>query len=70
MSALTQYYHKAGATKLHKSAEFAYDALASRVEKKDLFDPNNTRRYYYNYKWQVLCEYNGSGVFQRWFAYG
>ena len=22
------------------------------------------------YKWQVLTEYNGSGVFQRWFAYG
>jgi len=30
-------------------AEFAYDALGRRVEKKDLIDPNNTRRYYYNW---------------------
>ena len=51
-------------------AEFAYDALGRRVEKKDLIDPNNTRRYYHNYNWQVLAEYNGSGVFQQWFAYG
>jgi len=51
-------------------AEFAYDALGRRVEKKDLIDPNNTRRYYYNYKWQVLTEYNGSGVFKQWYAYG
>jgi len=51
-------------------AEFAYDALGRRVEKKDLIDPNNTRRYYHNYKWQVLTEYNGSGVFKQWYAYG
>jgi len=37
----------AGQTK----AEFAYDALGRRIEKKDLVDPNNTRRYYYNYNW-------------------
>ena len=43
---------------------------ASGIEKKDLIDPNNTRRYYYNYKWQVLCEYNGSDEFQQWYAYG
>ncbi|MDH4241471.1 MAG: hypothetical protein OEW48_18080 [Phycisphaerae bacterium] len=24
----------------------------------------------YNYKWQVLAEYNGSDEFQQWFAYG
>jgi uncharacterized protein RhaS with RHS repeats len=30
-------------------AEFAYDALASGIEKKDLIDPNNTTRYYHNY---------------------
>jgi len=35
-------------------AEFAYDALGRRIEKKDLIDPNNTIRYYYNYNWQVL----------------
>ena len=40
---------KAGQTK----AEFAYDALGRRIEKKDLVDPNNTRRYYYNYNWQT-----------------
>ncbi|NIT55187.1 MAG: hypothetical protein GWN00_02735 [Aliifodinibius sp.] len=51
-------------------AEFAYDALGRRVEKKDLIDPNNTRRYYHNYNWQVLTEYNGSGVFKQWYAYG
>ena len=42
----------------------------SSVMKKDLVDPNNTRRYYYNYNWQVLCEYDGQGNFKRWFAYG
>jgi hypothetical protein len=35
-----------------------------------LIDPENTRRYYYNYKWQVLCEHNGSDEFQQWYAYG
>jgi RHS repeat-associated protein len=39
-------------------------------QKKDLIDPENSRRYYYNYKWQVLCEYNGSDEFQQWYAYG
>lgn len=34
-------------------AEFAYDALGRRIEKKDLVDPNNTRRYYYNNNSQV-----------------
>jgi len=29
-------------------AEFSYDALGRRIEKKDLIDPNNTRRYYHN----------------------
>jgi len=31
-------------------------------------DTNNI--YYYNDKWQVLCDYNDSGTLQRWFAYG
>ncbi|MGB2807437.1 MAG: hypothetical protein WBC22_06845 [Sedimentisphaerales bacterium] len=42
----------------------------SGIEKKDLIDPENSRRYYYNYRWQVLCEYNGSDEFQQWYAYG
>src|SRR4030042_4714552 len=58
---------KAGQTK----AEFAYDALGRRIEKKDLVDPNNTRRYYYNYNlpqfvfdggWEAFCQYDGSGA--------
>ena len=51
-------------------AEFAYDALGRRIEKKDLVNSNNTRRYYYNNNWQVLSEYDGSGDFQRFFIYG
>jgi len=51
-------------------AEFAYDTLASRIEKKDLVDPNNTRRYYYNYNWQVLAEYDGAGSYNKLFIYG
>ena len=51
-------------------AEFAYDALGRRIEKKDLVDSNNTRRYYYNNDWQVLSEYDGSGTFKAWYAYG
>jgi RHS repeat-associated protein len=60
-------------------AEFAYDALGRRIEKKDLVDPNNTRRYYYNYNlpplvsgggWQVLCEYDGSDAYKLWYSYG
>ncbi len=38
--------------------------------KKDLIAPNNSRRYYYNYNWQVLCEYDGGGIFKRSFIYG
>jgi len=51
-------------------AEFAYDALATRVEKKDLVDSANTRRYYYNYNWQVLCSYDNAGTLHRWHAFG
>ena len=42
-------------------AEFAYDALGRRVEKKDLIDPNNTRRYYHNYNLPrfVICGGDG-----------
>jgi len=41
-----------------------------RIEKKDLVDPNNTRRYYYNYNWQALCQYDGSGALKETFVYG
>jgi hypothetical protein len=51
-------------------AEFAYDVLTWRIEKKDLIDSNNTRRYYYNDSWQVTCEYNGSGTLKMWYTYG
>ena len=26
--------------------------------------------YYHNDRWQVLCEYDGGGGFERWYAYG
>jgi len=51
-------------------AEFAYDALGRRIEKKDLIDANKTRRYYYNNNWQVLCEYDANDVYKRCFVYG
>ena len=57
---------KTGQTK----AEFAYDALGRRVEKKDLVDANNTTHYYYNNNWQVLAETNSNNVIQRCFVYG
>jgi RHS repeat-associated protein len=44
--------------------------VTRRIEKKDLVDPNNTKRYYYNYRWQVLCEYDGGGSYQKMFIYG
>ena|GEM_PF-3049916 len=61
-------------TKIVKSgpttvAEFAYDALGRRIRKIDSI-AGETTVYYHNDKWQVLCYYNGSGQWQRWFAYG
>jgi hypothetical protein len=51
--------------------EFPSDALGSTIEKKDCITSANTRRYYYNDNWQVLCEYNAVGTtLQQWFAYG
>ncbi|MHC4619070.1 MAG: hypothetical protein ACYTEQ_15100 [Planctomycetota bacterium] len=49
---------------------YTYDALGRRIEKKDLVTSSNTRRYYYNNNWQVLCEYDGSNTFKYSFAYG
>jgi YD repeat-containing protein len=34
-------------------AEFSYDALGRRIEKKDSITSANTRRYYNNYNWSV-----------------
>ena len=53
-----------------RTAEFTYDALGRRIRKTDLLDANNTRLYYYNNNWQVTCEYDGSGTFKMWYAYG
>jgi RHS repeat-associated protein len=55
---------KSGATK----AEFIYDALGRRIYKYDQVADEPTF-YYYNDKWQVLCEYDFSAL-QRWYAYG
>ena len=51
-------------------AEYTYDALGRRIEKKDLVDSGKTVRYYYNNGWQVLAETDTSGVMQRWYIYG
>ncbi|MHC4154055.1 MAG: RHS repeat domain-containing protein [Planctomycetota bacterium] len=50
-------------------AEFAYDGLGRRIRKIDS-DANETTHYYYNNNWQVLSEYDGSGTFKAWYAYG
>jgi RHS repeat-associated protein len=57
---------KSGSTK----AQYSYDALGRRVEKKDLVTSANTRRYYYNNNWQVLEERDSSDNFKKWLAYG
>ena len=40
-------------------ATFEYDALGRRIEKYDSAASESTY-YYYNDKWQVLCEHDGS----------
>jgi len=50
-------------------AEFAYDALGRRIRKIDSI-AEETTLYYYNDKWQVLCDYNDSDVRLRKFLYG
>jgi len=47
-----------------------YHALGRRIEKKDVVDSNNTVRYYHGKDWQVLVEYNGSGIPKRLYIYG
>jgi len=70
-----QYDYENRITKIMKSgpitvAEYSYDALGRRIEKKDSITSANTRRYYYNDNWQILCEYDGGGNFKQWYAYG
>jgi len=51
-------------------AEYSYDALGRRVEKKDSVTSTNTRRYYYDKDWRVLDEYDGSGTLKRRYMCG
>ena len=51
-------------------AEYSYDALGRRTEKKDCISSSKTRRYYYSNNWQILCEYSGNDSFKAWYAYG
>jgi RHS repeat-associated protein len=50
-------------------AEFAYDALGTRIERFTNHD-SQTTCYYYNDNWQVVTETDGNGLTQRWFVYG
>ncbi len=45
-------------------AEYSYDALGRRVEKKDCVTSANTRRYYYDKDWRVVNDYDGSDFVQ------
>ena len=51
-------------------AAFDYDALGRRIRKIDYADSNNSRLYYHNYNWQVVCDYNAGDVYQRNYVYG
>jgi len=50
-------------------ATFDYDALGRRIRKVDS-KASETTLYYYNEDWQVLAEYDGSGVFQKMNVFG
>ncbi|MHC4123019.1 MAG: RHS repeat domain-containing protein [Planctomycetota bacterium] len=51
-------------------AEYTYDALGRRIEKKDSITSANTLRYYYGDKWQVLAEYDTSYNLEQSYVYG
>ena len=52
-------------------AEYTYDALGRRIEKKDLVDSSKTVRYYYNKGWSRRAgKTDTSGLTQRWYIYG
>jgi RHS repeat-associated protein len=40
------------------------------IEKNDSITSANTRRYYYNYNWQILSEFDGSGGYKKSYIYG
>ena len=50
-------------------ATYAYDALGRRIHKVDSV-ASETTLYYYNPEWQVLAEFSGAGVQQRYYMYG
>jgi RHS repeat-associated protein len=39
-------------------------------KRKDCVISANTRRYYYNYNWQILSEFDGSGGYKKSYIYG
>ena len=56
--------------RLQRNTFYRYDALGRRVKKTDSITLANTRRYYYNYNWQILSEYDGSNNYKRSYIYG
>ena len=50
-------------------AEFAYDTQGRRIKVYDAV-AQTTTLYYYSDNWQVLAEYDDSGVQKRYFVYG
>jgi len=51
-------------------AEFAYDALGRRIRKTDSVTSANTRLYYYNDNWQVVCDYDTADSLKGYYIYG
>ena len=52
-------------------AGYAYDALGRRICKTSYDSvPSVAKLYYYSDNWQVLAEYNGSGVQQAYYIFG
>jgi len=51
-------------------AEFTYDALGRRIKKTDSVTSANSRLYYYNDRWQVTEQRDGSDVLDVYFIYG
>ena len=68
-----EYDYENRITKITKGetdiATFIYDAFGRRIWKHDI-SANTRTFYYYNDKWQVLCEYNENNSLEQWYAYG
>ena len=47
-----------------------HNGFGGRTEKKDSLASGNTRHYYYNDNWQLLCDYSTSTTLYRLFVYG